>query len=130
MPGKTLLVFNPDGQKSDVAVAVASVFAVRGFTHIALISPDGDRLSKDEDRVLDAIQERGYSCQTRTVTSSLNSEDSAKKVLDEVNGWGELEAMFWDGSFGGEDVSTGSLFRIFQVNGDAGSDVPSPGDQP
>jgi short-subunit dehydrogenase len=56
MPGKALVVL---GSGPGIGVGVACNFAVRGFTHVALVSRDQDRLKKDQDTVLDAIQERG-----------------------------------------------------------------------
>ena len=51
---------------------------VRGFTHIALVSRDESRLKQDEDKVLDAIQERGYSCQTKIWACDISNLDQLK----------------------------------------------------
>ena len=53
MPGKTLVVL---GSGPGIGVAIAKTFSVRGFTHIALVSRNEERLRKDEDAVLDAVQ--------------------------------------------------------------------------
>ena len=83
MPGKTLLVF---GSGPGIGTSVASTFAVRGFTHIALVSRDSARLKEDQDRVLDAIQERGYSCQVKTWTCDVADLEALRKLLKEVQG--------------------------------------------
>lgn len=69
---------------------------VRGFTHIALVSRDSSRLKEDEDKVLDAIQERGYSCQVKTWTCDLSDLDQLKKTLDEVGKYGGLECVLFN----------------------------------
>lgn len=93
MPGKTLLVL---GSGPGIGVHVAKCFAVRGFTHIALVSRDEKRLAKDEDQVQDAIQERGYSCQTKTWTCDLTDFEQLKKVLGEIEGFGELHSVLYN----------------------------------
>ena len=93
MPGRTLLVL---GSGPGIGVAVARAFSVRGFTHIALVSRNKERLAEDEDSVLDAIQERGYSCQVRTWQCDLSDLEALKKVLGEVERFGTLECVFFN----------------------------------
>jgi len=93
MPGKTLLVL---GSGPGIGVGVASTFSVRGFTHIALVSRDATRLAKDQDTVLDAIQERGYSCQVKTWPCDLTDFEQLKKTLDEVKHFGSLECVLYN----------------------------------
>lgn len=93
MPAKTLLVL---GSGPGIGVAVASAFSVRGFSHIALVSRDATRLAQDEDKVLDAIQERGYSCRVKTWACDLCDFDAFKKVQQEVEGFGSLECVFFN----------------------------------
>ena len=93
MPGKTLVVL---GSGPGIGVAVACNFSVRGFTHIALVSRDAERLKKDKDLVLDAIQERGYSCQVKAWSCDLTKFDELKKTLDEVQGYGSLECVLFN----------------------------------
>jgi len=93
MQGKTLVVL---GSGPGIGVSVASVFAVRGFTHIALMSRDQSRLEEDENRVLDAIQERGYSSQVKTWTCDLTDLDALKRTLDEIKGFGSLECVLYN----------------------------------
>ncbi|KAK3674270.1 hypothetical protein LTR78_005739 [Recurvomyces mirabilis] len=93
MPGKTLLVL---GSGPGIGVGVASTFAVRGFTHIALVSRDASRLKEDQGKVLDAIQERGYSCQVKTWACDLTDAGQLKKVLGEVEGFGDLECLLFN----------------------------------
>ncbi|SMR61852.1 unnamed protein product [Zymoseptoria tritici ST99CH_1A5] len=93
MPGKTLLVL---GSGPGIGVGVASTFAVRGFTHIALVSRNGDRLKEDQGKVLDAIQERGYSCQVKTWTCDLTDFEALGKTLKEVEGFGTLECVLFN----------------------------------
>jgi NAD(P)-dependent dehydrogenase (short-subunit alcohol dehydrogenase family) len=116
MPGKTLVVL---GSGPGIGVAVACAFSVRGFTHIALVSRDKDRLAKDEDTVLDAIQERGYSCQVRTWACDLTDFDQLDKTLEEVKGYGSLECMLFNaarvaGSSALEE-STAAVEKDFRV---------------
>ncbi|KAK3700323.1 hypothetical protein LTR37_016027 [Vermiconidia calcicola] len=93
MPGKTLAVL---GSGPGIGVAVACAFSVRGFTHIALLSRDESRLQKDKDRVLDAIQERGYSCQVKTWACDLADFDQLDKTLAEVEKFGSLECVLFN----------------------------------
>lgn len=93
MPGKTLVVL---GSGPGIGVGVACNFSVRGFTHIALVSRNGDRLKQDQDKVLDAIQERGYSCQVKTWTCDLTDLDQLKKTLGEVESYGSLECVLFN----------------------------------
>lgn len=93
MPGKTLVVL---GSGPGIGVATASVFAVRGFTHIALVARNKERLAKDEDSILDAIQERGYSCQVKTWTCDISNLQQLKGVLAEIEGFGSLECVFFN----------------------------------
>ncbi|KAI5357576.1 Putative short-chain dehydrogenase/reductase SDR, NAD(P)-binding domain superfamily [Septoria linicola] len=93
MPGKTLVVL---GSGPGIGVAVAQNFSVRGFTHVALVSRNGDRLKQDQDQVLEAIQERGYSCQVKTWTCDLADLDALKKTLGEIEGFGSLECVLFN----------------------------------
>lgn len=93
MPGKTLLVL---GSGPGIGVGVAKTFSVRGFTHVALVSRDSKRLETDQDQVLDAIQERGYSCQVKTWTCDLTDFDHLAKTLEEVKGFGSLECVLYN----------------------------------
>lgn len=93
MPGKTLLIL---GCGPGIGVAVASTFAVRGFTHIALVSRDKGRLEKDEDQVLDAVQERGYSCQIKTFVCDLSDLEAVKATLKSIEGFGSLECVLYN----------------------------------
>ena len=93
MPGKTLVCL---GSGPGIGVSVAGTFAVRGFTHIALVSRDKSRLDHDSDTVLDAIQARGYSCQVKTWTCDLSDLDALKKTLDEIKGLGSLECVLFN----------------------------------
>lgn len=93
MPGKTLAIL---GSGPGIGVAVASAFAVRGFTHIALVSRNKDRLEKDQDTVLDAIQERGYSCQVKTWTCDLANIEQLGKTLSEIEKFGSLNCVLFN----------------------------------
>ncbi|EME39072.1 hypothetical protein DOTSEDRAFT_75683 [Dothistroma septosporum NZE10] len=93
MPGKTLLIL---GSGPGIGVGIAKNFSVRGFTHVALVARNGDRLKQDKDQVLDAIQERGYSCQVKTWTCDLAKEEELKKTLDEIEGFGSLECVLFN----------------------------------
>lgn len=93
MPGKTLLIL---GSGPGIGVAVASNFAVRGFTHIALVSRDKKRLDQDEDKVYDAIQERGYSCQVKSWACDLTDSNALKKTLSEVESFGSLNCVLYN----------------------------------
>lgn len=93
MPGKTLLVL---GSGPGIGVHVAQCFSVRGFTHVALVSRSAERLEKDQDHVLDAIQERGYSCQVRTWTCDLADWEQLGTTLEEVKGFGALKCVLFN----------------------------------
>lgn len=93
MPGKTLVVL---GSGPGIGVSVASNFAVRGFTHIALVSRNSSRLRDDQDRVLDSIQERGYSCQVKTWVCDLVDLEALEKTLVEIEGFGGLECVLFN----------------------------------
>jgi NAD(P)-dependent dehydrogenase (short-subunit alcohol dehydrogenase family) len=93
MPGKTLVVL---GSGPGIGVGVASNFAVRGFTHIALVARNADRLKEDQGKVLDAIQERGYSCQVKTWPCDLTDFEALKKTLSEIESFGNLECVLFN----------------------------------
>lgn len=93
MPGKTLVIL---GSGPGIGLHIAKTFSVRGFTHVALISRDSGRLKQDEDQVLDAIQERGYSCQVRTWTCDLMDFDQLDKTLEEVKAFGAVECVVFN----------------------------------
>ena len=93
MPGRTLVVL---GSGPGIGVSVACAFSVRGFTHIALVSRDKSRLEQDQDRVLDAIQERGYSCQVKTYALDLANFDQLNKTLAEIENFGSLECVLFN----------------------------------
>ncbi|KAK0942079.1 hypothetical protein LTR29_006324 [Friedmanniomyces endolithicus] len=93
MPGKTLVCL---GSGPGIGVSVAGTFAVRGFTHIALVSRDKSRLEHDSDTVLDMIQARGYSCQVKTWACDLSDLDALRKTLDEIKPFGSLECVLFN----------------------------------
>ncbi|KAK5111868.1 hypothetical protein LTR62_004600 [Meristemomyces frigidus] len=93
MPPRTLLLL---GSGPGIGVAIASCFATRGFTHIALVSRNASRLKEDKDKVLDAIQERGYSCQVKTWACDLTDLEHLKKTLGEVEGFGGLDSVVFN----------------------------------
>ena len=93
MPGKTLAVL---GSGPGIGVGVAKTFSVRGFTHIALVARNRDRLKQDQDQVLDAIQERGYSCQVKTWTCDIAKGDELKKTLSEIERFGSVECVLFN----------------------------------
>ena len=93
MPGKTLVVL---GSGPGIGVAVARAFSVRGFTHIALVSRDKNRLQQDRDQVLDAIQERGYSCQVKMWQCDLAEFDQLEQTLAEIEKFGSLECVLFN----------------------------------
>ena len=93
MPGKTLAVL---GSGPGIGVAVACAFSVRGFTHVALVSRDKSRLEQDQDRVLNAIQERGYSCQVRVWSCDLTDFDHLSKTLANIEKFGSLECVLFN----------------------------------
>lgn len=93
MPGKTLVVL---GSGPGIGVGIAQNFSVRGFTHVALVSRNADRLKEDEDKVLDAVQERGYTCQVKTWVCDLTDSAQLKKVLGEIESFGSLECVLYN----------------------------------
>lgn len=116
MPGKTLLIL---GSGPGIGVAVARNFSVRGFTHVALVSRNKDRLAQDEDQVLTAIQERGYSCQVKTYVCDISDLEQLKGTLGEVRGFGTLECVLFNAArvSGGPPLeeSTEAIERDFRV---------------
>ncbi|KAF2724725.1 NAD(P)-binding protein [Polychaeton citri CBS 116435] len=93
MPGKTLVIL---GSGPGIGVAIASNFSVRGFTHVALVSRDKQRLAKDQDQVLDAIQERGYSCQVKVWPCDLGDLSKLNATLKELENFGTLECVVFN----------------------------------
>jgi NAD(P)-dependent dehydrogenase (short-subunit alcohol dehydrogenase family) len=93
MPGKMLVVL---GSGPGIGVGVASTFSVRGFTHVALVSRDKARLEKDQDIVLDAIQERGYSCIVRNWSCDLADFDQLNTTLVEIEKFGQVECVLFN----------------------------------
>lgn len=117
MPGKTLAVL---GSGPGIGVGVARAFSVRGFTHIALVSRDANRLKEDEDQVLDAIQERGYSCQVKTWTCDVSDFEQLDKTLSAVAQFGSLECVLFNAArVAGKpplDESVEDIERDFRVS--------------
>jgi hypothetical protein len=93
MPGKTLVVL---GSGPGIGIAVAKVFSVRGFTHVALVSRNKDRLAQDEDQVLDAIQERGYSCRVKTWVCDIADMKQLQSTLKAIELFGSLECVLFN----------------------------------
>lgn len=93
MPGKTLLIL---GSGPGIGIAVAKAFSVRGFTHVALVSRNKDRLAQDEDGVLDAIQERGYSCRVKTWVCDIADLKQLNSTLKEIESFGSLECVLFN----------------------------------
>lgn len=93
MSSKTLVVL---GSGPGIGVGVASRFAVSGFSHIALVARNAKRLAEDEDKVLSAIQKRGYSCQVKTWTCDLTDSTQLHKTLEAVQGFGQLECVLYN----------------------------------
>ena len=93
MPGKTLVIL---GSGPGIGIAIARTFAVRSFTHIALISRNKTRLAEDEDNVLTAIQERGYTCQVKTWECDIADLEQLRKTLKQVEGFGTLECVLFN----------------------------------
>jgi NAD(P)-dependent dehydrogenase (short-subunit alcohol dehydrogenase family) len=93
MAGKTLVVL---GSGPGIGIAVAKAFSVRGFTHVALVSRNKDRLAKDEDGVLDAIQERGYSCRVKTWVCDIANLKQLNSTLKEIESFGSLECVLFN----------------------------------
>jgi len=93
MPGKTLVIL---GSGPGIGIAVAKVFSVRGFTHVALVSRNKDRLAEDEDNVLDAIQERGYSCRVKTWVCDIADTQQLNTTLKDIESFGSLECVLFN----------------------------------
>lgn len=93
MAGKTLVIL---GSGPGIGRAVASVFSVRGFTHVALVSRNKERLAQDEDGVLDAIQERGYSCRVKTWVCDIADLKQLNSTLKEIESFGSLECVLFN----------------------------------
>jgi NAD(P)-dependent dehydrogenase (short-subunit alcohol dehydrogenase family) len=93
MPGKTLVVL---GSGPGIGIAIAKAFSVRGFTHVALVSRNKERLAQDEDGVLDAIQERGYSCRVKTWVCDIADLRQLNSTLKEIESFGSLECVLFN----------------------------------
>jgi len=63
---------------------------------VALVARNKDRLAEDEDKVLDAIQERGYTCQVKTWACDLTDLAQLKKTLGEIEKFGNLEFVLYN----------------------------------
>lgn len=117
MPGKTLVIL---GSGPGIGVAVARTFAVRGFTQVALVSRNKDRLAEDQDQVLTAIQERGYSCQVKTWVCDIANLDQLKDTLKDIGGFGTLECVLFNAArvaFGPPlEESTEAIEQDFRVS--------------
>jgi len=55
----------------DIGVGFACAFSARGFTHIALMPRNKERLAKDQNKALNGVQKRGYSRQEMTWASDI-----------------------------------------------------------
>lgn len=93
MPGKTLLVL---GSGPGIGVNAANTFSVRGFTHVALVARNRERLEQDWDAVLTAVQERGYTCQVKKWVCDIANTEALKTTLEEIKSFGSLECVFFN----------------------------------
>ena len=91
--GKTLAVL---GSGPGIGVGVAARFAVSGFTYIALVARNSDRLKQDEATVLDAIRSSGGNCQVKSWTCDLTDSQQLKRTLAEIEALGELECVLYN----------------------------------
>ncbi|KAJ8606067.1 hypothetical protein MRB53_041222 [Persea americana] len=55
-----------------------------------------ERLQKDKDAVLDAIQERGYSCQVKTWSCDLTDFKQIQATLKEIESFGSVECLLYN----------------------------------
>lgn len=113
---KTLVIL---GSGPGIGVHIASHFAVSGFTHIALVSRSAARLAQDEDTVLSAIQERGYTCRVQTWSCDLSDLSELRRTLAEIGGFGRLECVVFNAArvagCAPLEESTEALERDFRV---------------
>jgi NAD(P)-dependent dehydrogenase (short-subunit alcohol dehydrogenase family) len=93
MYDRTLLVL---GSGPGIGVGVASVFGIRGFTHIALVARDAERLKQDQQSVLDAVKESGNTVDVKTWACDLTNYDALNATLKEIEHFGSLECVLYN----------------------------------
>ena len=93
MTAKTLVVL---GSGPGIGVAIASTFAERGFTHVALASRDEGRLVQDQGRVMAASRENHLDVQVRTWVCDLSNLGQLNNTLAEIESFGSLECILFN----------------------------------
>lgn len=91
---ETLVVI---GSGPGIGVSTASLFALKKFNNVALISRDKKRLEQDRKTVLSFLSSRtGKKVEIKTWSTDVVDSASYKKVLDEVEKFGEITCVVFN----------------------------------
>jgi NAD(P)-dependent dehydrogenase (short-subunit alcohol dehydrogenase family) len=93
MTERTLVVL---GSGPGIGVGVAGVFAAHGFTHIALVARNAQRLEQDKQSVLEAVQDSSNKCEVKTWPCDLTDYTALHATLKEIEAFGSLECVFYN----------------------------------
>jgi NAD(P)-dependent dehydrogenase (short-subunit alcohol dehydrogenase family) len=91
---ETLVVI---GSGPGIGVSTASLFALKKFNKVALISRDKKRLEKDREAVLSFLSSRtGKKIEVKTWSADVIDSASYKTVLEEVEKFGEITCVVFN----------------------------------
>lgn len=84
------------GSGPGIGSTTASLFAQKGFTKVALISRDADRLKKESKAVEEAAQQAHVSISVSTWPVDITDTTAYEEVLDKVASLGTLGCLFYN----------------------------------
>jgi short-subunit dehydrogenase len=91
---ETLVVI---GSGPGIGVSTASLFALRKFNKVALISRDKKRLEQDQETVLSFVSSKNNrEIDVKTWSKDITKSASYKKVLEEVEKFGKITCVIFN----------------------------------
>jgi short-subunit dehydrogenase len=97
MASSTAETFVVIGSGPGIGVSTASLFALKKFNKVALISRDKKRLEQDRETVLSFLSSRtDKKVEVKTWSTDVIDLDSYKKVLEEVELFGEITCVVFN----------------------------------
>ena len=84
------------GSGPGIGLATASLFAVRKFDKIALISRNSARLSKDQAVVLQAARAAGRDVEVSTFSQDVGETESFQRTLKKVEELGQISCILFN----------------------------------
>jgi NAD(P)-dependent dehydrogenase (short-subunit alcohol dehydrogenase family) len=91
-------VFLVLGSGPGIGRATASFFASKSHSKIGLVARNGEKLAQDKAAVEEAAKKAGRSVEVKTWVTDLADEAALVKTLNEVDGFGKTEVIFFNGA--------------------------------